>query len=186
MEEDEKENENFNESGEYSNKSEFSKAEVVKLQVERCNINSSKEMREGYYNYDKIGNRIYIPDSRKEFVRSVMALRNILRPEILRNPEIFDDISFRDKEKKLIETWGVTNDKGEKYIPQLDERSIEQKKRLVKGVSTGEIVNERATGKFNKNFNNYWDDMVLLYDEIYSQLHVLIDKCDYFKQQVSY
>ena len=51
---------------EYSSKSDFSKAEVVKIQVNKCNEIRSKEMREGYFNYDRFGNKIYIPDRSEE------------------------------------------------------------------------------------------------------------------------
>ena len=43
MSDEEVENENFVDGGEYSSKSEFSKAEVVRNQVERVNDKSSKE-----------------------------------------------------------------------------------------------------------------------------------------------
>ena len=100
-EEEEVVNENFNEDGDYSNKSELSKAEVVRKQVDICNAMRSKEMREGYNNYDKFGNKVHIPDSRQEFVNSVTALRIVLKPEILRNKSYFNEKSFKEKEKKF-------------------------------------------------------------------------------------
>lgn len=185
-EEDEVVNENFNESGEYSSKSEFSKAEVVKAQVTLCSINRSKEMREGYNNYDKYGNKIHIPDSRQEFVNSVIALRTLLKPEILRNEKTFNEKYFIGKEKKLVEKWGIDNGAGEKRIPLLDEPFMLQKKIVKERIYSGQIAAKEIRGMYNTNFHNYWNDMVFLYDEIFAQLNILIDKCDYFKEQILY
>ena len=187
MSEEEVENENFVDGGEYSSKSEFSKAEVVRNQVERCNNNGSKEMKEGYYNYDKFGNKIHVPDSRKEYVRAVETLWRILMPEIRRFPNVFNKEKYIKKEKDLIEKWGVVNSCGEKEIPLLDE-IFEEKKQMVnnRGVSTGVQKNFSIIGKYNNIFHRFWDEKVKLYDEIYEKLHELIDKCDYFKQQISY
>lgn len=185
-EDDEVVNENFNESGEYSSKSEFSKAEVVKAQVTLCCVNRSKEMKEGYNNYDKYGNKIHIPDSRQEFVNSVIALRTLLKPEILRNKKTFDEKYFIDKEKKLVDRWSIDDGTGKKRIPLLDEPFMLQKKVVKEKIYSGQIVVEEIRGMYNTNFHNYWNDMVCLYDEISAQLNILIDKCDYFKEQILY
>lgn len=185
-EEEEAVNENFNEDGDYSSKSEFSKAEVVRKQVDVCNEMRSKEMKEGYNNYDKFGNKIHIPDSRQEFVNSVIALRINLKPEILREKGIFDEKSFKEREKKLVETWGIDYGTGKKRIPLLDEPFFLQKKVVKEKIYSGQIAAKEIKGMYNINFHNYWNDMVCLYDEIYEQLHILIDKNDYFKEQISF
>lgn len=187
MSDEEIENENFVDGGEYSSKSEFSKAEVVKNQVERCNDKGSREMRAGYYNRDKLGNSIYIPDSRKEYVRAIMILQRTLNPEIERFPEVFNKKSFAKKEKELVEKWGIKNSRGETEIPLLDEEIMEERKMAnSKGIDTGRKESKFLIGKYNNFFHKYWDERVILYDEIYEVLHTLIDKCDYFKQQISY
>ena len=176
--------ENILESAEYSSKSDLSKAEKVSNQIERCNENRSKEMREGYFNYDKLGNKITVPDSRKEWVSSVTALKLLLRPEIERGKD-FKQENFNTKEKELIEKWGVEIN-GEKRIPLLDELFEDSKIGVnKKGISTGR-KDSLVKGKYNSNFHRYWDDMVKLHDEIYAQLNVLVDQCNYFKQEVSY
>jgi len=183
----EEENENFVDGGEYSSKSEFSKAEVVRNQVERCNNNGSKEMKAGYYNYDKFGNKIHIPDSRKEYIRAVETLWRILMPEIRRFPDVFEKEKYIKEEKDLIEKWGVVNSSGYKEIPLLDEVLKEVRIGVDKNNISTKIQKEHyIKGKYNNVFNRFWDDKVKLYDEIYEKLHELIDKCDYFKQQISY
>ena len=167
------------ESAEYSSKSDLSKAEKVANQISTCSENRSKEMREGYFNYDKLGNKITVPDSRKEWVSSVTALKLLLRPEIERGKD------FNIKENELIEKWGVSIN-GEKRIPLLDELFEDSKIGVNKrGISTGR-KDSLVKGKYNSNFHRYWDDMVKLHDEIYAQLNVLVDQCNYFKQEVSY
>ena len=172
------------ESAEYSSKSDLSKAEKVAKQIEKCNENRSKEMKEGYNNYDKIGNKIQVPDSRKEWISSVTALKLLLRPEIIEKK--FKQSKFDDDEKALIILWGVSVN-GEKRIPLLDEKFPEDYKSVNKsGYSTGAKQTKEVKGKYNSNFHRYWDDMVKLYDELYAQLNVLIHECNYFKQEVSY
>jgi len=187
MNKEEVENENFVDGGEYSSKSEFSKAEVVRNQVERCNDKGSKEMKAGYFNYDKFGNKIHVPDSRKEYVRAVETLWRILMPEIKRFPEVFKKESYIQKEEELIKKWGILSLRGKKEIPLLDE-IFEEKKQMVNKsrISTGTQQSYSVIGKYNGLFHKFWDDKVKLYDEIYEKLHELIDKCDYFKQQISY
>ena len=174
------------ESAEYSSKSDLSKAEKVANQIERCSENRSKEMREGYFNYDKLGNKITIPDSRKEWVSSVTALKLLLAPEISRS-KVFKNEDYVNKEINLVKKWGVDINAGIKVIPLLDEHfPIDFKVMKKDGSSTGQIKTNMIKGKYNSNFHRFWDDMVKLYDEIYAHLNILVDQCNYFKQEVSY
>jgi len=145
-------------------------------------------MREGYYNYDKLGNKIVVPDSRKEWVSSVIALRLLLRPEIKRDKgKSFDGNYFDTEEKNLIDKWGYLISGDKKVIPLLDEYfPVEFQVLRRDGSSTGKVKTQMIKGKFNSNFHRYWDEMVQLYDEMYAQLNVLIDQCNYFKQEVAY
>jgi len=184
MEEDN--NENFLEDAEYSSKSDFSKAEVVKLQVQRCNEIRSKEMKEGYFNYDRFGNKIYIPDSRKEWVSSVIALTNLLNPEIIKNKnKILKKGFIKEEEKKLIETFGIKIEGSEKFIPILDE-SFPTTRIKNSNYSASKRKNMMVKGLYNGNFHRYWDAKVLLYDKVYAKLNRLIHENNYFKQEVAY
>jgi len=184
--EDYNDSEDILESAEYSSKSDLSKAEKVSLQIERCSVNRSKEMRAGYFNYDKLGNKVTVPDSRKEWVSSVTALKLLLAPEISRD-KTFNVEDFKKKEQALVLKWGVDIKGGVKVIPLLDEDfPIDFKVIKKDGSSTGQIKTNLIKGKYNSNFHRFWDDMVKLYDEIYAQLNILVDQCNYFKQEVSY
>jgi len=182
---------------EYSSKSDFSKAEVVRTQVIKCDQVRSQEMRHGYYNHDKLGNSVYIPDSRQEWVASDKALLYLLTPEIKRNKFTQKVKNILNKEKDTIENFGVfpiisdgkkiiTKTELKKTIPRLDqsfpiEVAIKNKQGSIIKI---EIQEERGT--YNNNFHYYWDAMVSIYDELYQELNNLIDICNYFKQKVSY
>ena len=183
----EEDNENFLEDAEYSSKSDFSKAEVVKLQVQKCNEIRSKEMKEGFFNYDRFGNKIYIPDARKEWVSSVIALMNLLSPEIFLNKnKIIKKGFINEEEKKLLKEFGIEIGEGKKIIPMLDESFPTTgitKKNNYSSTKRREIM---IKGLYNGNFHRYWDSKVLLYDKLYSKLNILIHENNYFKQEVSY
>lgn len=182
--------------GEYSNKSDFSKAEVVKQQIFRCNEIRSKEMKEGYFNYTSEGSKIYVADSRKQWISTVKALRRMLEPEARRNEEFINkEKELREKEKEIFNRYSytpmkqiITNNKEEQerkwvkvegaipYIPEKDAGIIVEKK--------GRAVKEM--GVWNSKINMYWNTIVDIYDDLFAILNVLIDENNYFKQKVSY
>jgi len=59
----------------------YSHSSLVMTALKRVRDNRSKEMRDGYYNtkFDKFGNahKVWIPDSRQEFIESVESLMMI-------------------------------------------------------------------------------------------------------------
>jgi len=189
--------ENLDDPAEYSPKSDFSKAEVVKTQVLRCNDLRSKEMKEGYFNHDKIGNKVYVADSRKEWVSSVRALRLLLVPEIIRNDAINKQVQKLMKEEEgFANTFGVHPHKVEngnvivledqpKYIPSLDEPFPIKVVPASVIDSKGDNI-QNMEGIHNYKFHGYWDALVDLYDQIFGQLNYLIDQCNYFKQGISF
>ena len=182
---------------EYSSKSDFSKADVVRIQVLKCDEVRSQEMKAGYHNYNEHGNKVYIPDSRQEWVASVKALLYLLNPEVKRNNFVERIGLILAKEKEAIELYGlhpmvsngkeiITYDKLPKIIPRLDQ--VFPVENIITNKQGG-IINiniKPEWGKYNNNFHNYWHLMVIIYDELYKQLNDLIDVCNYFKQKVSY
>jgi len=173
---------------EYSSKSDFSKAEVVRVQVLKCEQVRSQEMREGYFNYNQFGNKVYVPDSRQEWIASVKALLYLLTPEISRNKFKTKVKEILDKEEKLVDTFGVVPlfSNGKKVIPVLDQSfPIEVGITNREGIMVRKII-ERIKGVYNHNFHGYWNEKVAIHDELFQELHNLIDICNYFKQKVSY
>ena len=195
--EDQEENENLDAPGEYPSKGDFSKAEIVRSQCGKVNETRSKEMREGYFNHDKLGNKIYVPDTRKEFISAVMRLRNLLSPEIAR------DSKFQEQEKKLmeeingaVEKFGIyeqevignrviSNENKPKYIPIIGEVIPVETKMFNKGLCKRKKIDYRS-GVFDKSHHAYWNFLVEKYDELDGYLSDLIDRCNYFKEGINF
>jgi len=181
-----KEEETIDNPAEYSSKSDFSKAEVVRQQVCKCNEIRSQEMREGYFNYDGPGHKTYIPDSRKAWISAVKALLNLLKPEISQK-KYGDKIGkVLDREKDALETFGINIPGSTKpVIPYLDQAF--PRTYVIK--SLGAPSKRDVTtikGLYNDNFHNYWDEMVDIYDQLFGLLNILIHESNYFKQEISF
>lgn len=192
----------IDESPEYSPKSEFSKAKQVDAAVSKVIEARAKEMKSGYWNLEiKNGFPIkqWIPDSRKAFVSSVIALRSLLSPEIMR------DEKFKDVEKKLDEeksnlfeqycykekkievkydgkTMGgvpVYVDAGIKIMPEIGATVILQNQLQNR-------IAQPIPGGWDDKVNAYWDALVYVYDKMFSELNHVIDRLNYFKQSINY
>jgi len=182
---------------EYSQKTDFSKGEIVRAQVARCCEIRSKELREGYFNFDKLGNKVYIPDTRREWVSAVKALRNILSPEIARSKDYQQkEALFFKEEKRIFDKWSIypeVIDEGyvtedtteERYVPELDEISP-VRIAVNRFYADPQVRFEAVTGKHNRCFHGYWRGLAALYDLWFAELNILIDQCNYFKKGRSF
>ena len=197
MDKKEQEEEIISESSEYSPKSEFSKAKVVEQALQRCIVSRGQEMKTGYYNYkfDKEKNpiKIYIPDSIQIYIGSVIALRTILTPEIMKKEKIkdklktldekyktlFDLCSYAEQEQSLntdnrIE-WKKT---GRVFIPEIDSKVVVIRLRT-------NFADEKQ-GAWNNKVRYFWNENLKLHDEMFAILNELIDKLNYFKSAVNF
>lgn len=185
---------------EYSSKSDFSKAAVVREQISLCNKIRSKEMKSGYFNYTEEGKKIYVPDSRKEWVSSVKALLKLLAPEIRhknakevkkkvegilkQEKDLFEKYSYTpcrkvyDKEKGVV--WKKIKH-AQPYIPEIDEAIFSDDPKSRESIRMKKIM-----GLWNDKVNLYWNGLVDIYDNLFAELNVLIDQKNYFKQKISY
>ena len=197
----EEDKENLSEA-EYSKKSEFSKALLVEKALEMVKEKRAREMKEGYYNFIPMPNgdvkKIYIPDSRKEFIGAVDYLKSILAPEIEVNESMKEKIKEFDKKKlecfeknaiikRIVEGESV-NLTDERYIPEMDDSHpvlMIGKNRM--GERATEHIDYR-TGFNNYNVRRYWNELVVIYDELLAQLNILLSskKINYFKQKTGY
>lgn len=202
------EGEELLEDADYSRKSDFSKALIVKEQVQRCLTARSKEMKSGYYNYkinkDQVA-QIYVPDSRREFVSAVKALRCALEPEtrkkdnskykkveeelVKAEEDIFKKYAYYPKNKREVlinnppykkVVWVPIKD-ATPYIPEIDTSlpTDDPKHPL----STRTILQK---GLWNNNVFAYWEELIEIYDELFAELNVLIHLENYFKQGVGF
>ena len=189
--------EEISEGAEYSPKSEFSKPKLVEEAVRKCFEARSQEMKEGYNNYkvDKQGDvtaKIWIPDTRKVFNAHVIALRNLLSPEIKNNK------NFQNKEKKIRKakkvlfnkycyTIKVKKREGNKLIwVDTKEKLIPDKDAYCISYDSLMKVFSGRNGLWNDHISNYWNGIVLIDDKLFAILNELCDSLNYFKQKVSY
>lgn len=195
-EEDNDDDDLYGEGAEYSKKSGYDKAEVVKQQVLRCNELRSKEMREGHTLrvMDNKGNLkiIDVPDNRQPYVGAVIALKNNLLPEITNNKKYVDLVKLNDdKDKELfnrykhkeIEIRKVDNKKvlvysGREFIPK---KGAVLTIGMIRSGSTPAKEN-KSEGIWDNKTNAYWDEKVELADELFGILNLLIDSVEYFKE----
>lgn len=198
MEKNEEVDEEISEGSEYSQKSEFSKPKLVEESVRKCVEARSDEMIEGHHNYklDHLGNitaKIWIADSRKVFDSHMMALRNLLSPEI-KNNEAFKKVeeTINEKKKTLFDKhcyivkkqvrengrmrWVDTEDK---VMPSKDAYVVCEN-------SKQEGVAVEGAGLWNSHITSYWNELTPINDELFAALNELIDSLNYFKQRVGY
>jgi len=196
----EENNEELLEESEYSKKTEFSKAVLSSSQVERCLISRSKDMRPGYTTFilDNLGQAHpkIVSDTRKEFISSVEALKNLLAPEIKMNKDsleknykekkqkVFDKYAYKERVAKVYDSKKEKNVwvfSGIKYLPQkgeiilIDSRQYPQSSKV-----------ETSQGGWDNLVNAYWDEMVDVADELFQELNNLIHQLEYFKGGTSF
>ncbi len=193
--------ENFiEEGGEYSNKSEFSKALKASEAMTRILDFRARPMVAGYDNTimsnDGTMHKTKVPDSRQAYISSIIVLRNLLHPECLRDKMFMEFESvFKDKLKELFNLYCYEDfeiDKyhqdgkftirknGRKYMPEMDE--------YCKSHSYNFTTRDFATvkGYWNNNVNAYLNNCVELYDELFAELNLLIDRINYFKPKMTF
>ena len=177
---------------EYSRKSEFSKATMVQTQVSRCLELRSKDMRPGYTTWvaGATGSPkpVIVPDSRKEYVSGVEALKNVLSPEAdLKMPymdeiyenaknEIFNKYAYREKVgKKWEKEKAVWIYSGRIFMPQ---KGAAIMCNTDKPQSVGVSNNPHL---WDTKIDAYWDEVVIIADDLFAELNRLIHILDYFK-----
>ncbi len=198
---------------EYSPKSEFSKPRVVEEAVTRCVTLRAKEMKKGYYNttFSKEGLPLkqWIEDSRKAYCSSVHSLKTLMMPEILiEQKDETDKDKGTDKSKKsktkIFSKLTKINELFKQYAYYILEQKIKDEKTIY--VKTNKYYmpdvdsiiqvrkifpngNEQLipmNGFWNSQVNAYWDNMVVLNDELFEQLIMVIHRLNYFKSSVNF
>jgi len=194
------EDENLLEDADYSKKSDFNKASVVQSAVEKVKETRAKEMKAGYFNViyrpDGSVKRLYIDDTRKAYMGAVEYLKNVLSHEIAtektRMAKSIATFELKKKDlfnKYAIQVHEVQGNKvmmlEERYIPNIDEYIPVQIVMNTIGGSS-KVSLDNVKGKYNWKVNRYWDEMLEVYDYLFSELNILIALKEYFKQKPSY
>ena len=173
----------------------------VKRCLENCYNTRSKELKQGYFNttIDKRNgseNKVWISDSRKVFISAVDGMKSILYPECLRDEnmktylktfeenkqKIFDRFCYEEQIAKL-DNDGMLKlySTGVKFIPETDRQIL----KLIKIAGVG-IRTVFIKGFWNPRVELYWDTLIPLYDELFSQLNLLCDRNNYFVKQMRF
>lgn len=202
-----KEDDWMNAGSEYSPKSEFSKPRVVEEAVTRCVTLRAKEMKKGYYNttFNKEGLPLkqWIEDSRKAYCSAVQSLKALMMPEILieqkggldndkkkktkvfskvkKINELFKEYVYYILEQKLVDEKIVYVKTNKYYMPDID--SIVQVRKIFPNGSENLIP---INGYWNSQVNAYWDNMVVINDELFEQLIMVIHRLNYFEGDREY
>ncbi len=196
--------ENYNEEvvsegAEYSPKSEFSKPRICEKAIMLCLESRGSEMKAGYFNtkIDKNGDphKSWVEDSRKVFIGKVNAIKCLMSPEIGESKttkekikeldekvkKIFESYSYKEVEMKKNKSnrlvWIKT---GNKIIPEIDDPVVI--------VINPQFPNKASfqKGGWNLKVNAYWNELVEIYDKMFSQLNNLAHELNYFKTGVSF
>ncbi len=187
-------------SSEYSTKSEFSKAILSQEQIRKCLELRSKDMRPGYTTWilDKTGSSkpVIVPDSRKEFISCMEALKNLLAPEIILmkkelekeyedvKDELFDKYAYKERIRKeyddetKVARWVHSK---RNYMPHKGQPLPDDDPSKPNGLSI--ISNPNL---WDSKIDAYWDEMLILADILFAELNKLIHTLDYFKVQTGY
>lgn len=192
----------IDESPEYSPKSDFSKARQVDAAVTKIIELRAKEMKAGYWNMEmKHGFPIkqWVPDSRKAFISGINALRALMHPESIRDKQyqvvekklteqmtkLLDTFAYEEKRLEMkndgktmggIPVWVST---GIKYMPEIG-ATVTMRNDLQPSIAN------TIQGGWDDKVNAYWESLVLIYDEYFSEINLIIDRLNYFKQSVSF
>lgn len=188
-----------------SSKVEFSKPLLVMEALRVCFKIRAQEMRKGFIQekFDKFGNvlREVIPDSRKQFISSVKALRGLLSPEttadkiymekekalIQKLKEAFDKYSYKPFSMKVVvdENDVFKNKKRIPYIPEGTLGYIPEAgstiELLSKGVGNSVLISRK--GGWDIKTDAYTDECLIVYDEIFEELNQMVGRTNYFKKK---
>lgn len=188
------------EGAEYSPKSEFSKPKVIEEATSKCFQLRSKEMRAGYFNTkitkEGLPIKMWVEDSRKSYCSAVIALKNLMNPEIMYDQsqegqtlkykdvnlkEPFEKYAYAPFKKKIVDGKVKYYTGDEKFMPEVDATV-----QMLQIYPDGQEKLIDSPAKWNNNVQRYWDEMVELCDEMFKELMNVIHRLNYFKQQIRY
>ncbi|NCD05873.1 MAG: hypothetical protein EOL97_07115 [Spirochaetia bacterium] len=175
--------------GEYSKKSDFSKALLSMTCTQKVFDLRAREMKKGYYNYKYLpdGNelKMWVPDTRKEYISSVKALNILLVPEVSNYKDNAMKIAELKKQEDAIykvfaydeiylDSNGDAVRTGVSFMPENDTE-------LLIDTGNGYVKN---VGAWDLKLEHYWNKLVDIYDQIFEQLSIVMHSCNYFKGKI--
>lgn len=158
----------------------YSHSSLVMTALKKVRDNRSKEMRDGYYNtkFDKFGNahKVWIPDSRQEFIESVESLKMIQERD-------YDD----EVEQRLFEIEEWLDGKYEEYCGKEKEHWNNIDYELVKNYNQqGTYFMEgMLSERFLPFYKMYIRDKVDAYTQIVSHIQQLIKRDGDYQEETT-
>jgi len=156
----------------------YSHSTLVMSALRKAMENRSKEMRDGYYNtkFDRLGNahKVYIPDSRQEFIESVEALLMVQKRDF--DPAINGKLN-RIKQK-LDEKYKKYCEEEKKYWEELDYQLI--KEYNMQGTS---FMKGMLSERHLPYYKMYVRDKVDAYTKIVSLIQELIKRLKDYQEE---
>ena len=156
----------------------FSYSQLVMAAARKYIENSSKEMREGYWNtkFDKFGNAhsVYVPDARNELIESVVTLCSILERDF--DEEAKEKINEIKKELKTKYEELLRKDVQEWENLHFSRRDILIKK--------GYYPRKGYLSKCFPYFSEYIEEKLVAYRKIATELFKLIKRNGDFTEEI--
>jgi hypothetical protein len=155
----------------------LSHSQLVAIAMKKCLDARAKEMREGYTTIkrDKFGNQlpIYIPDTRKEFIECIEALKMVMGVDL-------DD----DASKRIEKIDQDLKKKFEEYIKLEENEWLNANPMIRKEWSRlGRVHMQGKLSQGLSYFNEYLLDKVLAYTQIYIEFDKRAKELGYFKEE---
>lgn len=177
----------------------FDKPTLVMMAVSDCRTKRAKEMTSGYETskVDKFGNvfKVTIPDARKEFISSVIALKGLLAPEIrgeksqeyVKAEEEIEKFKEESFNKYAYQPFVAYKDsKGVKHLrinKEAPKTMPSPGSTVILPISATSSVVERVKGGWDAMASQYIDEMIEAYDMIFEELNCLIARIGFFKKK---
>ena len=153
----------------------FSHSTLVMSSIKKCIDSGNREMISGYWNVktDRFGNvnRIWIPDARKVFIEAIKTLKNVLAADLDKDAE--------DEIKKIVDAM----DERYNELCEYEKKEWEALSPLNKQqrVNHGMFNRPDSLNKGLEFYEQFIEDQVDYYREIFEQLQHLINRREYFK-----
>lgn len=168
------------EPGEYGyNKEEvYSHSLLVMGTLKKCRENRSKEMRDGYFNikFDRMGNahRVWMPDSRQEFIESVESLLMIQERD-------YDEEAEKEIEKIKKEVAFRYSAYCKREEEEWNKMPHDFKQQLIK---KGSYFRQGYLSEDLPYIKEFIRDKVILYTKIVSEIQKLIKRSGDYREEI--
>ena len=192
----------------FSNKQGLSKDDLIMEAWSDCRKKRSEELRRGFYNtkFDNLGNawEVWNPDSREIYLNAVRAFEIILtadlddeykeaiKPLMQEGKDSFNKYGWKEFKKVKI----ASNSKDAygnpiSYIYKKEftgERIMPEQTPRGKGCIVYDMDSDGKSVALNwdNNYHQYMQNLVLIYDEFFEQIVLLLKRIKYFKKETRF